>query len=238
MSHENPEIARARQLVIDQLNENANRFLTLWERPEHVFTLQPTKMALIVVDMQKYYCASGLGRSLDNLEETIKNINAVVDLCHQMNIPVIWLRQNFTTLDGKSDAGLYEVLHKQPLAKGLCNLHEDTCIYPEFHLDDLTDYQITKNRYSAFINNSSNLHETLQKLERTQLVFTGIVANVCVESNIRDAMQLDYEVILLSDATTSFDRVILEVSILNTKIFLGDVYTTHTFIEALKETET
>ncbi len=59
------------------------------------------------------------------------------------------------------------------------------------------------------------------------------MANVCVESTVRDAMLLDYEVILVSDAIAAMDRVVLEVTLMNTRLFFGDVRDTATVLEDL-----
>ncbi|MCX5977081.1 MAG: isochorismatase family protein [Coprothermobacterota bacterium] len=79
------------------------------------------------------------------------------------------------------------------------------------------------------------LQEKLDSLKRTQLIVAGIAANVCVESTVRDAMQLDYEVTLVSDGITTFDKTLLESAIRNTMLFFGDVSTTEEIMEALRE---
>jgi len=43
--------------------------------------------------------------------------------------------------------------------------------------------------------------------------------NICVESTLRDAMQLDYEVILVSDGTTATDDILRESTLANTYHF-------------------
>ena len=69
------------------------------------------------------------------------------------------------------------------------------------------------------------MQDRLKALGRTQLLVAGIAANVCVESTIRDAMQLDYEVILVSDGTTASDEGALQNTLTNTRLFFGDVRT-------------
>ncbi len=46
-------------------------------------------------------------------------------------------------------------------------------------------------------------------------------------------MQLNYELVLISDATTTFDPVVNEVTLLNVKLFLGDVRTTREIMSTL-----
>lgn len=227
------KLIKAENIVIESLKEKTAEILQQWQRKEHIFKLKKDKIALIVVDMQNYYCNLGLETELHGLNEVIDNINKLVQLCHDLEIPVIWLRQNFTVDKKGSDAGFYEDLHKKPLTNQLCNLHKGTEIYKDLDIVFSLDHQVTKNRYSPFINNSSELPHLLKTLKRTQLIFCGVLLNVCVESSIRDAMQLNYEPILIADATTSVDRIVYEVSLLNIKLFFGDVYNTEDIIEKI-----
>lgn len=89
---------------------------------------------------------------------------------------------------------------------------------------------VYKSRYSAFLSSPPELEEKLVSLNRNQLIVTGVTTNVCVESTIMDAMQLDYEVILVSDATTTFDEVIKEASLLNISLLFGDVRSTQSIL--------
>lgn len=229
------ELVKAENIVIKSLKNKTAEILSTWQRKEHVFNLKKDKLALIVVDMQDYYCNLGLETDLHGLNEVINNINHMVQFCHKYEIPVIWLRQNFSVNEKGSDAGFYEDLHKKPLTKKLCNLHKCTEIYKDLDIIYSLDYQITKNRYSPFLNNSSELPHLLKTLKRTQLIFCGVLLNVCVESSIRDAMQLNYEPVLIADATASVDRIVYEVSLLNIKLFFGDVYKTEDLVEIISK---
>lgn len=229
------DLVKAENIVIESLKKKTEEILNLWQRKEQVFNLKKDKLALIVVDMQNYYCKSGLEADLHGLNEVIDNINNMVHFCHKHEIPVIWLRQNFKVDQNGSDAGYYEDLHKKPLTKDLCNLHKGTEIYKDLDIIFSLDHQVIKNRYSPFINDSSELPHLLKTLKRTQLMFCGVLLNVCVESSIRDAMQLNYETVLISDATTSIDRIVYEVSLLNIKLFFGDVYKTDELIETISK---
>ena len=208
------------------LNNRRKDLMSIWNREEKVFKIKKHKLALIVVDMQEYYCHLGLKLNIDGFKSTIENINKLVDICHRLNIPVIWLRQHFNITDDYSDAGHYPVLHSQPVEPKLCNDHCETQVSHLLNKNTAIDIELKKNRYSAFINNSSELDKKLKELGKTQLLFTGVMLNVCVESSIRDAMQLNYEPVLISDATTAFDKILYEASLFNIQMFFGDVYTT------------
>src|SRR5213080_3044487 len=62
--------------------------------------------------------------------------------------------------------------------------------------DDIVLY---KHRFSGFY--ETELHDTLQTLGITYLIFTGCTTSVCVESTVRDAMFRDYQCVVLEDCT-------------------------------------
>jgi hypothetical protein len=65
------------------------------------------------------------------------------------------------------------------------------------------DLRVAKNRYSALIGKSSNLEEELQERGIDTVLIAGTKTNVCCECTARDAMMLDYKVVMLSDCTAT-----------------------------------
>ena len=218
------------QEVICQVWGKASACMDSMGRKSNLFIPAPDRAALVVVDMQNFVCSPTDGRSLPGMEKVVEKINQLVDFCHNINIPVIWLRQNFNRINGKDDAGLYSAFHKSPLARGMYNQGADTDIYPAMHLNK-NDHVLLKNRYSAFAPGSSFLDSLLTELSRNQLILCGVATNVCVESTARDAMQKNYQVILASDAATAFDEVIHQVSLINIKLFYGDIMETEEILK-------
>jgi ureidoacrylate peracid hydrolase len=88
--------------------------------------------------------------------------------------------------------------------------------------DDLRAQKIT---YSAFIQGSSDLDAQLRRRGIESLLIAGTATNVCCESNARDAMMLDYRVIMLSDANAA-NTPEEHVAALNTlALYFADVMT-------------
>ncbi|MFI0898335.1 isochorismatase family protein [Streptomyces sp. NPDC020983] len=86
------------------------------------------------------------------------------------------------------------------------------------------DLRVTKTNWGAFTN--SPLHARLQELGVTQVVLTGINTHIGVETTARTAYELGYNVVLVTDAMTSFDATAHDHSV--TRIFprLGQCVTT------------
>lgn len=204
-------------------------------RPQNIFRLDRQAAVFVAVDLQNFVCRPEPGRELPGMGQVIERVNRMADFCHERNIPVIWLRHCFTTASGGDDVGLYGRFHKSPLDPGLFNQGQAAEIFSGMHLDRDRDFVVVKNRYSALIPGSSRLESLLSGLGRSQLIMAGVATNVCVESTARDAMQLGYQVTLLADATTAFDQLVHQVSLINLKMFFGDVKTVDGVIGELSE---
>ena len=61
--------------------------------------------------------------------------------------------------------------------------------------------RVAKNRYSALI--KGDFQDVLLKRGIDTLLIAGTKTNVCCESTARDAMMLDFKVVLLSDCTAA-----------------------------------
>ncbi len=211
--------------AISMMQTKINKILKETGRTKNLFHLDNNRSALVVIDMQNAFCSKQGDRYLSPTQQIIPNINSLVDTCRTKDIPIIWVRHNITLKKNKHDAGLWLKIHPDMAPSTLANLNPQTEIYSGMHLDK-NDHQVTKNRYSAFINNSSNLSKILSSLKRDQLIVTGIATNACVESTVRDGMQLDYELFVVSDATASFDHLFHKASLMAMKLLFAEVITT------------
>lgn len=217
------------------LFEKAAVYLNGLGRKGNVFELSARDAVLLAVDMQNFVCRPEAGSALPAIERVIGRMNLLVDFCHVHAIPVIWLRHGFTQKNERDDVGLYRFFHKQPLDPAMFNQGEITEIYAGMHLDLDQDFVIGKNRYSAFATGSSRLESLLAGWGRRQLILGGVATNVCVESTARDAMQRGYQVTVLADATTTFDNLVHQVSLLNIKLFFGDTRPVDSVIRELTD---
>lgn len=203
-----------------------------WGRPECLFSPSVAKAALVVIDIQNFSCAPVSHEAMPRIGLVIQRINRLADFCRKAGVPVIWVRQNITETPGRHDGGLYPAFHDEKHWKNEANMGPGTEIFPEMHFDSARDHVVFKNRYSAFLSRPPELKDKLAALKRTQLIVAGVAANVCVESTVRDAMQMDYEVILVADGTTATSDALMENALRNTMLFFGDVRTAEE-VEAL-----
>ena len=92
-------------------------------------------------------------------------------------------------------------------------------------MGDWSDIFTTKDRYSALIRESSPLNAILRERAIDTLLIAGTKTNVCCESTARDAMMLDYKVVLLCDCTAALSDDEHLATLENVLQQFGDVMT-------------
>ncbi len=94
------------------------------------------------------------------------------------------------------------------------------------------DILVEKPRYSAFF--GTNLDIILRTYDLKYLVFTGVATNTCVEHSIRDAYNLEYLPILVSDATMNTGPAFVrEATFFNVKLNYGWLTSTESILKML-----
>ncbi len=107
-------------------------------------------------------------------------------------------------------------------AKALARGSEGYALHPDMDAkpDDLF---IEKHRFSAFIQGSSDLDSVLRDLGVDTVLITGTVTNVCCESTARDAMMLNYKVVMVSDCNAADNDEEHNASLRAIYLTFGDV---------------
>lgn len=177
--------------VIQRIMEKRGR-LTVFD------AFDPTETALLNVDMQRFYVGE-----IPSVLGIIPNINRLAARMRELGGLVAWLGMT-AGAGGESRWHVYHDYFFTP-AKGANHRDQLSPGHPghEFHpdLDIRPDDEIVyKSRFSAFVRGASNIEELLQARGIRNLIITGTATNMCCESNARDAMMLDYRVVMVSDA--------------------------------------
>jgi ureidoacrylate peracid hydrolase len=191
-------------------------------------TIDAGRTALVVVDMQNYFVAEGFPLEVPKARAIVPNINRMAKAMRAAGGAVVWVQ---TTSAGALE--YWGNLHRYMLTpersqKRLAGLHEGSEGFKLFRtLEPLpTDLWVKKIKYSAFIAGSSDIDAQLKGRRIDTLLITGTVTNVCCESTARDAMMLDYRVIMLADGNASLTDEEHAASLNNFLIFFGDVMST------------
>jgi len=175
--------------------------------------------ALVVIDMQ-YACASadhglhaqrraqGFDEAVDYIADRIDlivpNIRTLQDAFRQRNMEVVFARICALTQDGRDRSKAHKDLNN-PSPDGT----REAMI-----LDELAPRgdELVFDKTGGSVFNSTTIHYVLGNLGIENLVFVGMMTGGCVESSVRDAKDLGYGVIMVSDATGTWTEAMQENS--------------------------
>lgn len=166
----------------------------------------PGRAALIVVDMQYAFLEAEIGFApCAAAVELIPAINHLAAAIRAAGGHVIWLKNIHDEQMPVELSSLYASLGARGTTARAMALSEGQ---RGFELaGDLKveegDPVVVKRRYSAFVPGSSDLDTLLKARGIETLIVTGCTTDVCVESTARDAMMMNYRVIVVSDGTAA-----------------------------------
>jgi len=187
--------------------------------------LEASRSALVVVDMQNYFVAEGFPAEVPLAREIVPNINRLAQSMRAAGGTVVWIQ---TTKTGAIEhwrnfqTRLLTSARQEARLAGLDEASEGYKLFPQ--LEALPgDIRVAKIKYSAFIENSSNLDTQLRARGVDTVLIAGTLTNVCCESTARDAMLLDYRVAMLSDANATITDEEHAATLNTFAMFFGDV---------------
>jgi len=187
--------------------------------------------------MQNAFMLPGVAHSLCPMaEKIVPNINRLAQAVREVGGTVVWIKTIYTDETLKSWSSLYRMLgpsRSVKRAEALTAKSKGHELWPALDVrrDDLI---VEKNRYSAFIQNSSKLADELRKRNFDTLLITGTVTNVCCESTARDAMMLNFKTIMVSDGNAAMTDEDHNASLVGFYLIFGDVMSTDFAISCLK----
>jgi ureidoacrylate peracid hydrolase len=183
---------------------------------------------LIVIDVQNGFISKGgsydlLGMDVSHYEGVIPKIGQLINICRNAGIPVFYTQ----AIRESSGIDLLTRTHKiLPKAREERIMKKPICVRGTWDaeiVDDLkplsADHIVIKRRDSAF--HDTEIGVWLRSLGIDTLIFCGIDTSICVETSLRDAFNIGYDVVLISDATASSNRRHYESTLENVKGYYG-----------------
>ena len=151
--------------------------------------------------MQSTFCEEGAPAEVPTSRSIVSNINSLSTRLRAMGVPIFWVLHANTHLGERSDWELFfnHVVADDVRGRTIKSLMPDKQrVWPEL-VTCPEDVILLKNRYSAFISGSSSLELMLRNYGIDTILIAGTKTNVCCESTGRDAMMLDFKVVMVSD---------------------------------------
>ncbi len=194
----------------------------------HAFeTIEAARTALVVIDLDVATVSSD--EVCRRMTDTVNTLAAAV---RQAGGVVAWvlsrtdvMPKHFAAILGNETATRY-FNNGQPGGPG-------TKLWPDLKARD-EDVRAWKSGASAFFPGKCDLREQLDRRSIDTLLISGTVTNICCESSARDAAELGYKVILVSDVLSGHAHGLHEATLATFYRIFGDVRPSGEVIELLK----
>jgi len=217
------------QSVIDDVVRSRGR--------EHVFeTLEPSKTALIVIDMQNGFMMEGVAHALcEQAVEIVPNVNRLAQTVRRTGGTVVWVQNAATPESAQSWSVRDDMDGPERTARRTAAMAPGTKGYELWASLDLKqdDLFIQKTRFSAFIQGASNLEAVLRARGIDTVIIAGTVTNICCESTARDAMMRNFKTIMVTDANAADSDERHNASLIAFYLKFGDIMPTDLVIASL-----
>jgi ureidoacrylate peracid hydrolase len=188
--------------------------------------LVPARTALLVVDMQNAFMPGPLAHApCDMAPKIAPRINKLAEVVRETGGLVVWIQTACTDGDRIAWSIAHDMVRPERAQMRFRALARGSEGYALSPLMDARaeDLYVEKRRYSAFIQGSSDLDAILRAKGIDTVLVTGTVTNVCCESTARDAMMLNYKVVMVSDCNAADNDEDHNASLRAIYLTFGDV---------------
>lgn len=218
-----------RKEIVDRVLQRRGRY--------HLFDcLDPARTALVVIDMQSAFCAPGGPAEVTLSRGIVAPINGLTTELRGLGVPVIWVLHANRRIGGRSDWELFfnTIVADEVRESTLEILAEKQTVWSGL-ITAPADLTLLKNRYSALIPGSSALERTLRGMGIDTVLIAGTKTNVCCESTARDAMMLDFKVVMVEDCCAALSDKEHQGTLENIIQQFGDVMTADEVLARLRQ---
>lgn len=155
------------------------------------------KEALLVLDAQRVYTDEESELYCEGASQTIDNINSLIQFMVKQEKMIVLVR-HIHKIDGSDLGRLFDFGGE---AEEDFNFKEgsEEIEYDERLIIPANSLKIKKTRYSAFA--GTNLENILNENNIERVIICGFMTNFCCESTAREALDRDYYVDFIMDAT-------------------------------------
>jgi len=165
--------------------------------------LAKEKAALLVIDPQNAFVhpEGTLGVSGVNIapaQEAMKSVRRLAEQFKAAGLPVVWTQQVHLEQDASRDAKvLASHTQKRKRVAAISGSWDADFVDEVVDLIDDPTLVVVKHRFGAFY--QTRLESLLDMLGVRTLFVTGVTANACVETTLREAYLRDYDVVAVKD---------------------------------------
>lgn len=166
--------------------------------------------ALLVIDMQNGFVSKGgsydlMGLNVSKYNDVVPSLKRLIAFCRQVKIPIFYSQavreESGIDLLTRSHRILPKSREERIKRRPICIRGSWDAEIVEELKPNFDDHVVIKRRDSVF--QDTEVEVWLRSLGIDSIIFAGIDTSICVESSLRDAFNHGYDIILISDATSS-----------------------------------
>jgi nicotinamidase-related amidase len=162
--------------------------------------LDPKRTALLVMDYQ-----NGVVSQIPDTEALLDRVSTAIDATRAQGGHVGWVRVAFTDADFDAipETSIFAAMTSGPQRPAMHSDAPTTQIHPRLEPEP-GDITVRKTRVGAF--STTDLDQQLRAQGITTLVLAGLSTSGVVLSTVREAMDRDYQIVVLRDACADRDQ--------------------------------
>ncbi len=187
------------------------------------------RTAHIVVDLQNGFMREGAPVEVPMAREIVPNVNLISAGLRAAGGLVVYLRYTYDPAEPFSWSTWYREMITPDAAQG--HMEAFAAGAPDHLLWDQLDVVegdliVNKTRFSGFVPGTCGLHDMLTNAGIDTLIITGTLTNCCCESTARDANQLNYRVIFVTDGNATHTDADHNATLANMATLFADIQST------------
>jgi ureidoacrylate peracid hydrolase len=222
-----------------ELSPDVMRRVKAYRGSMHMFdNLDPGRTAHLIIDLQNGFMEAGATVELPVARDIVPNVNAISKAVRAAGGLNVFIRFLIDDTSHSTWSTYFSDFASPARSKALDETFGKDChgfaLWPELDVQP-EDLIVDKTRFGAFVPGASRLHEVLQDRGIDTLIITGTLTNCCCESTARDAMQMNYKIIFLADATATFTDAAHNATLDNMLTLFADVMTTEEVLAAVRK---
>src|SRR6187431_3160320 len=180
-----------------------------------------------------------MGLNISKYRDLVPSLKQLIGFCRKVKIPIFYSQavreESGIDLLTRSHRILPKSREERIKRRPICIRGSWDAEIVEELKPNFDDHVVIKRRDSVF--QDTEVEVWLRSLGIDSIIFSGIDTSICVESSLRDAFNIGYDVVLISHATISSNKKHYESTIDNINDYYGLVMDLSEFIQYLPQSQ-
>jgi ureidoacrylate peracid hydrolase len=198
--------------------------------------INPARTAHLIIDMQNGFMEPGALVEIAAAREVVTTINRLSRVVRKIGALNIFVQFTVDPRSIKEWSTFFGEVFTPEITELMLHTFSPGshghALYAGLEIER-SDLQVNKSRFGAFVPGTSDLETMLRSRGIDTLIVSGTATNVCCETTAREAMQRNFRVIFVSDATAAITDVEHNAALNSLTAIFAEVVPAETVLEAL-----